>query len=72
MQAAQDPDVSYFHQLYKEELINEPLDNEGKPRKILYCEFIEINDKKDKFEYNLLNQYPDPNKKNLLITYDNM
>jgi len=70
--AAQDPDASYFHQEAKEELKDYELDSNYKPRKILYCEFIEISEPEPIFKYNLLNQYPPLTEKNLRINDNNM
>lgn len=70
--AAQDPDASYFHQEAKEELKDYEFDSNDKPRKILYCEFQEISKPEHIFKYKLLNQYPPPNEKDLLIKDDNL
>jgi len=70
--AAQDPDASYFHQEAKKELKDYEFDSNDKPRKILYCEFIEISEHEPIFKYNLLNQYPPLKEKDLRINDNNI
>ena len=70
--AAQDPDASYFYQESKEELKDYEFDSNDKPRKILYCEFIEISEPEPIFKYNLLDQYPSLKEKNLRINDNNI
>jgi len=70
--AAQDPDAYYFHQEAKEELKDSEFDSNDNPRKILYCEFIEISEPEPTFKYKLLNQYPHQKEKDLRIKDDNI
>lgn len=72
MQSAQDYVAYDLYTDAKEALKYEEFDFHGVPRKILYCKLTAIDLSKSKIKYKLLNQFPEPNIKNLLITNNNL